>query len=899
HFPRPDRTAADAVQAWAHSQGTELNPDEVEAVTLHYQWHNNRWFAKISQRLTLTQALLANWQGESANDLIGAALGAPWAGNPPPGDFTLVEELPYHKSLTALENGAEYAVYNGLYRRTTVPEYSTRTHVALPVERFQAFIWQLDFAEPYLAMLDRYWANQLGTYALAAKLACLAACNKQVREGSLTRAGQQLVWQAARVTDELTAALRVAPLNIYGYAATDLLCLEHITSGTTVLYIPGNASPLLEFANLDGMRLWVAEQCKDLGKRQALKAHFALRDGPDGLSYSGLDTALAGLALFPQPHHFAVNHEGFATSGRWDPQVFVHYHPVRYSPPLSGDPFEALASRQKRRSFEDASFLITSDAQAGTAKWRDYLGAELNLLAPLTLAVPELAPLFAASGLAQFGLGLDQALHGKTDAAQSAGAATAVFGLLNAVPLLQGPGFEPGELFAGKRDGFVLPARVNGQLGYPLSPVDPPQWPAASLAEYFHAPEPLVPLPGSDAAVAGAVVRVPQYSGGQDLLQASIDGRNVNVLYDVQADAFIAKGSETAEAPVYYRASAEPGIDLVPVVGMARVATDEQRMRTLRALGIDLALPIDLEALLGDPGEPIPKVFSSLWVGGQPLSDTLLGNLGTNARLLKAAGYRYRLYLSRATPGAYAQNLARLQARAPALEVLPLEDQPLFGAFERSAYYPQYHTALHGNGHNYASAADILRYRLLHHEGGVYMDLDDRLLYPGQYVIEPGQGYAQPAEALVLVPLNTSPTDLLLYPPASHERLGLHVQYNTSLIGSHPGNPTLDAISEEIRRRFEQAADFYTSKPSLAHNPMAFYRYAAELSRLTGPGVFNAVIQQHCPQLYQLRQLANLAACPHVNGVARVDLQQYQAVVKARLPFSRFATLGHASSWQQ
>ena len=106
--------------------------------------------------MTLTQAVLSNWQGESANDLIGAALGAPWAGAfPDDKRITLVDHL---DPPSALANGPGYGIYNGLFRQTTPQKYSRDTHIQLPAEAFERFIWALDFHASYRAMLDRYWS---------------------------------------------------------------------------------------------------------------------------------------------------------------------------------------------------------------------------------------------------------------------------------------------------------------------------------------------------------------------------------------------------------------------------------------------------------------------------------------------------------------------------------------------------------------------------------------------------------------------------------------------------------------------------------------------------------------------------------------------------------------------
>lgn len=129
---------------------------------------------------------------------------------------------------------------------------------------------------------------------MSAKLGFVAACNKQVAEGSLSDAARKLAWQAAGLMPR-SSRLRLSTLSIYGYAATDLLYINDADSDLTLLYMPGNSSPLLEFASAVQLKDWVGRQCQDPLKREALKQHFNLADAPDGLDFSGLDTALAGL----------------------------------------------------------------------------------------------------------------------------------------------------------------------------------------------------------------------------------------------------------------------------------------------------------------------------------------------------------------------------------------------------------------------------------------------------------------------------------------------------------------------------------------------------------------------------------------------------------------------------
>lgn len=117
HVPRPDREANRAIRQWLAKQGHDLDPDQLDVVTLHYCPDGaGGHLAAISQRTSLTQALLGNWQGESASDMFGKLLQAPWAGALPAGPIRLVGTLPQP---IFNHYGAPFEVFNGLFRRTT------------------------------------------------------------------------------------------------------------------------------------------------------------------------------------------------------------------------------------------------------------------------------------------------------------------------------------------------------------------------------------------------------------------------------------------------------------------------------------------------------------------------------------------------------------------------------------------------------------------------------------------------------------------------------------------------------------------------------------------------------------------------------------------------------------
>jgi len=901
NFPRPDREAMRAIRGWLSTNDLALDPDQVDVVTLHYHPDGLHGYqAVVISRMSLTQAVLSNWQGESNNNLVGALFAAPWAGTFPEGPVKLVERLPVPG---ALDNSAPFLVFNGLFQRTQPARYDGSTHLQIPAEGFQRFIEKLDFHSHYKTLLDTYWHDHLEGHRLSAKLSFVAACNKQVEEGSLSDAARQLAWQAADLMPR-GSRLRVSTLSVYGYAATDLLYLNDADSDLTLLYVPGNSSPLLEFSSEEQLKDWFGLQCQDPAKRQALKQYFNLADAPDGLDFSGLDTALAGLGDYPAVHRLSSDRPGFTTDGRWSPRDYVNYRPKKYNPRISGDVFQHLAELQRQRSYADANFIITSDSEVTKARWRGYLTSALNLLTPLAFVVPELAPLLALGGIAQLGLGLDQAINGKTAQVKADGVDNVVYGLFNAAPLAV-EGLAKGKaLFRVHSDGFVLPSRINEQWGYPLSPNGPPHLPEVDVAPYFHIPEPIAALENADAAVADSVRRSPQFTGGSDRLSGYIEpfpgyAMGLDLIYDMEFDLFMDITRLNDLEPIYYKAEAESG-SLEPVDPDTRVVTDQMRTSTLRALGVDLPLPVELPVPVRS-AHPIPKTISSLWVGDKLISTELLENLGKNAKALKNSQYRYRLYLSKADPSAYAENLRQLNAKAPGLTVLPLEEQPFFTAFEQSKYYDQYQAALDGNGGvatNYASASDVLRYPMLHHEGGLYMDVDDELLVPGKKRFGCiGRQTSCEAETVDDVAPATTEDGLLLHPAMSNEKLGMHEQYNTSMIGSHPGNPTLIAISEEMHGRYQAAPDFYQSRPNLIDDPAGFYGYAKRLSQLTGPGMFTDVIDRLLPDLYRLRQLRNLYAMPRTKSWLYIDMDAWRVAEDELLPLGRFAKVGGLHSW--
>ncbi|PRW94036.1 hypothetical protein C7A07_27650, partial [Pseudomonas fragi] len=64
--------------------------------------------------------------------------------------------------------------------------------------------------------------------------------------------------------------LDIGLVSVNGMKSTDLLCVTDKKTQLTLLYVPGNSSPLHRFDNPQQMGEWLAKQAADPIKRAAL-----------------------------------------------------------------------------------------------------------------------------------------------------------------------------------------------------------------------------------------------------------------------------------------------------------------------------------------------------------------------------------------------------------------------------------------------------------------------------------------------------------------------------------------------------------------------------------------------------------------------------------------------------
>ncbi|MFJ7281797.1 dermonecrotic toxin domain-containing protein [Pseudomonas sp. NPDC099000] len=437
--------------------GEGIDPQTALLVTLdyHYKGHpaeNGIEQGRVASSRSLLQTLMSNYQTVGDGRFAETAFGlyTPPDVGPTVRIVERVDEFADHGS-------GNHQTYEGIYRQTTPQVYGPLTQINLRPADFKKWVWELELKDVYRAYLDQAWPTDAvlvaaRPYALrtSVKAAFVMAAWLQLHEQRLTQKGLALAMRAAGLPadqpwetltlEQLQAPARVPStvkfglLKLYRYTATDIWAFRDTASARVLVYIPGNSSPLHEFADAAQLHQWIVAQGKLDETRQALACHFAEDDREDGTFHAGVLTALDGMALYPAKHWLGNNAGFFNNDGYWDPNEYIGYD----DPNVATDPFARLVLTMKQAARAEIQ-AIRDDAQVN----RDQLSAVVepvvqwvNRFGPLALFVPAGEGLLALAGLIDAGYGLHQAVNGRTSSQRSQGRTRTVFGLLNALPML-------------------------------------------------------------------------------------------------------------------------------------------------------------------------------------------------------------------------------------------------------------------------------------------------------------------------------------------------------------------------------------------------------------------------------------------------------------------------------
>ncbi|WP_460417177.1 dermonecrotic toxin domain-containing protein [Pseudomonas sp. microsymbiont 2] len=431
-LPTPHDYASVVLREYLAQQGIEDDPDDLVLSTLfleHVHVTDGPWAAQVAHSMTLTQAMVANWQQQGSGqwqDHLGHPMDWRREG--------------YEVSRTVQLSAAQLAdseAYDGIYRRTQPQTYGAATQVNLDPAAFRQHVWDAQLQGRYLEYLRQFWSSQAHDYHLLLKGNLVHAALLQRDEGSLSEEHAALVLESLMLSRDtrwagtsfryfadtpVSRTRTISAFRIHGYEATDIMVFQAHGHDAIVLYIPGNSSPLHGFNAARELRDWVAQQCRDPRKRASLASHFSSKDRGDGVIYSGVDTALAGLGAHPRRLNDATGH--------WYPGSTITFSEAIYPYPMS-----YFRDQTRSRLFSDADYDIGTQGRY-YAKLTAY-GVEVtaNVVGAIALAVPALAPVAVALGVGLLAVGAGEMITAHNQEEEAEGAQRIVFGLLNALPL--------------------------------------------------------------------------------------------------------------------------------------------------------------------------------------------------------------------------------------------------------------------------------------------------------------------------------------------------------------------------------------------------------------------------------------------------------------------------------
>jgi len=431
--------------------------------------------------------------------------------------------------------------------------YNSTTQLAQTPATFRDIVWNTELSKPYAEFLNGFWSAHEQKYAQLSKAAFVGAALAQFDNDSLSESDVSLAMRAAGLpTDktwsdmtlnDLDAATQKDPnvetglLKINGFKSTDLMYITDKQTKTTLLHIPGNSSPIHRFDSQEQMKNWLAEQAADPVKREALSMHFPLRDQADRTLSEGVNQTLVGLSGWPKKD--ASDAGVLERLNQYNPQTFIT------TEPLDEDPFKAMTTRQKERSYADAETQITTDGDVTKTTILEALETATKvavLMTPLALVMPEVAAalevFYLASGAAEVGIGADNIKHGKPG-----GTDQVVFGVLNALPAVAGGA---GRVVKGLETGGVATGKVVDEAAETpvIKPVEsPPKGPVGV--------EPVVDriLPSQSSDISANAV-----PNGEQLIEGAT--RNSKGIYQVKngtgADRWLIRYNHATGQPKVY-----------------------------------------------------------------------------------------------------------------------------------------------------------------------------------------------------------------------------------------------------------------------------------------------------------------------------------------------------------
>ncbi len=257
-----------------------------------------------------------------------------------------------------------------------------------------------------------------------------------------------------------------------------------------------------------------------------------------------------------------------------------------------------------------------------------------------------------------------------------------------------------------------------------------------------------------------------------------------------------------------------------------------------------LKLPTDLK--------PLPKELHYFWAG-QDVPGHLVENISNNAK--KAPGYASIIHVDADSPAVFQQIKSKLEHHSPGITVLNLQEDEVFKQLKQGEMYDYFRQ---GQGKNLAAASDVARYPIMNKYGGVYLDTDDSI-----------------QASVGGVALQAGADDVLLGRPVNHPLTDYKSFYNTSNFATRPGNPILEELIAEMKKRFADNKPFFSANRPIATKGVdgrvvytpEFKAYEAKIFDTVGPNLLNDTLKAKKPDIYDLGLDGTVKQAKLVNGV--------------------------------
>lgn len=283
---------------------------------------------------------------------------------------------------------------------------------------------------------------------------------------------------------------------------------------------------------------------------------------------------------------------------------------------------------------------------------------------------------------------------------------------------------------------------------------------------------------------------------------------------------------------------------------------------------------------------PIAREVHHVWMGDRLPGDELLVNISKNAE--KSSDLTFTLHVDIDKESAL-DDLSNRFASNPNVRISPLKEEPFYADFLKSKNAQLFNYFRYGDYQNLAAASDVLRYRMIYEYGGIYMDCDDTLL-----------------QSFSSVALDAGPSDVLMGGEVNATLFDF-VGPNTSHFASHPRNPVLRQLLEEMQLRYlkEDPAFFTTPRPHIDRSTEALRvaskakmrPYMIRIFELTGPRLFSDVIGELRPDYFDLLRRGEEMQASAV--IASAYTERFEAARDFYFPFKRKAPIfaGSANEW--